>query len=103
MQLKLWRVHSRIGTGSGTDVKGVARVIYGNSSGGVMKPKLGILVAGLAFAMAALPILAHHSFTAEHDNTKPVTIKGKLVKMDWVNPHSWVHGAVTTPDGKTEQ
>ena len=68
-----------------------------------MKRKLGILVAGLAFAMAALPILAHHSFTAEYDNSKPITIKGKLIKMDWVNPHSWVHVAVTTPEGKREE
>jgi hypothetical protein len=68
-----------------------------------MRSKIGILVAGAALAVAALPIFAHHSFTAEYDNTKPITIKGKLIKMDWVNPHSWVHVAVTTPEGKMEE
>lgn len=68
-----------------------------------MRSKFGILVAGAALAVAALPIFAHHSFTAEYDNTKPITIKGKLIKMDWVNPHSWVHVAVTTPEGKREE
>ena len=68
-----------------------------------MRSKLGILVASAALAVAALPIFAHHSFTAEYDNTKPITIKGKLIKMDWVNPHSWVHVAVTTPEGKMEE
>lgn len=66
--------------------------------------KLRLLLAALAAALmlAALPVLAHHSFTAEYDSSKPITLKGKLVKMDWVNPHSWVHFAVTTPEGKTE-
>src|ERR1700726_3334192 len=53
--------------------------------------------------MAALPLSAHHSFAAEYDNSKPVCIKGKAVKMDWVNPHSHLIFEVTAPDGKTEQ
>ena len=62
-----------------------------------------VLVAGcIALLTAALPLSAHHSFAAEYDNSKPVSIKGKAVKMDWVNPHSHLVFEVTTPEGKTE-
>lgn len=58
-------------------------------------------VAGLAAAIvtAAIPMMAHHSFSAEYES-KQITVKGKFTKMDWVNPHSWVHIDVTGPDGK---
>jgi hypothetical protein len=45
----------------------------------------------LGLAVIVVPAWAHHSFAAEYDNSKPVTLTGKLVKMDWVNPHSWIH------------
>ena len=67
-----------------------------------MKTKLAVLSAAVGLLVAALPVLAHHSFAAEYDNSKPVSIKGKLVKMDWVNPHSHVQLEVTTAEGKTE-
>jgi hypothetical protein len=51
--------------------------------------------------VAALPALAHHSFAAEYDGAKPITLKGKVTKVDWVNPHSWVYIDVTDADGKT--
>lgn len=66
-----------------------------------MKPKLTIL-AGAA-VLAALPTLAHHSFAAEYDSTKPITLTGKFTKMDWVNPHSWIHLEAMNPaSGKVE-
>jgi hypothetical protein len=54
--------------------------------------------AGMLIA-AALSLSAHHSFSAEFDQTKQVTLEGKVVMMEWVNPHSWLHIDVTNPDG----
>jgi uncharacterized protein DUF6152 len=56
----------------------------------------------LAIAIAAISVAslrAHHSFAAEFDANKPITLKGTVVKMDWVNPHSWIHLDVKNPDG----
>jgi hypothetical protein len=51
---------------------------------------------------AALPLAAHHSFSAEFDATKQVTLEGKVVQMEWVNPHSWLQIDVTKADGAVE-
>jgi hypothetical protein len=56
-------------------------------------------VAGIMLLCAA-SALAHHSFSAEFDATQPITLKGKLTKMDWVNPHGWLYVDVVQPDGK---
>jgi hypothetical protein len=42
---------------------------------------------------------AHHSFAAEFDANSPVTLKGTITKMEWINPHSWIHIDVKNPDG----
>ena len=60
-----------------------------------------VMLALAAIAMVA-PLAAHHSFAAEYDAQKPVTIKGKFLKMDWINPHSWVYVEVTGDDGKVQ-
>jgi len=54
-------------------------------------------VAGLL--VAAAPLLAHHSFEAEFDKDKPVTLTGKVTTMEWINPHSWIHIDVTDANG----
>ena len=64
-----------------------------------MRTKLGIssMCAGLFLAVA--PVRAHHSFAAEFDIKRPVKLHGIVTKMDWINPHSWIHIDVTNPDG----
>jgi len=70
-----------------------------------MRSRLFAVVAGAAFAVAAaaVPVIAHHSFAAEFDAKKPVKLRGTVTKMEWINPHSWIHIDVKTPDGKVEQ
>ena len=66
--------------------------------------KAASLVAFLASAVLclALPAAAHHSFAAEFDIKQPVSLKGNLTKMAWVNPHGWIYMDVKTPEGKVE-
>jgi Family of unknown function (DUF6152) len=69
-----------------------------------MHSKLLKVVAGAGMLISsALPMVAHHSFAAEFDATKPVTLEGKVVEMEWLNPHSWLTIDVTKEDGKVER
>jgi len=52
---------------------------------------------------AAMTVSAHHSFSAEFDGNKTVTLEGKVFKMDFVNPHSWLYIDAVMPDGKVER
>ena len=63
---------------------------------------IGRLAAAALFA-CALPALAHHSFYAEFDQNKPVTLEGTVTEMQWSNPHSWVVMTVKNAAGDDEQ
>ena len=56
------------------------------------------LAVGVGLCTASLH--AHHAFAAEFDRDKPVTLVGKVTKIEWVNPHTWIHMDVTGKDGK---
>jgi hypothetical protein len=61
---------------------------------------IGILA--IAGVLAAFPVAAHHSFSAEFDSNKPVKLEGKVAKMEWSNPHTWLFLDVTKPDGTVD-
>jgi hypothetical protein len=64
-----------------------------------MRLNFGVLMAATMLT-AALPILAHHSMSAEFDSTKPVKVTGTVTKLDWMNPHIWVYVDVKDENGK---
>ena len=61
--------------------------------------KLSATIAGAVLFLAAVPAWAHHAFAAEFDASKPVTLKGTVTKVEWINPHSWIHIDVKNADG----
>jgi hypothetical protein len=64
-----------------------------------------LTISFLVFSALSLPVgvQAHHAFAAEFDASKPFKIKGTIVKMEWINPHTWLHLDVKRADGKTER
>jgi hypothetical protein len=63
--------------------------------------RLTTLAVAASVCLAAAPLFAHHSFAAEFDENKKVTLRGTLTRMDWVNPHGWIYMDVKNADGTT--
>ena len=62
---------------------------------------VGALVSMVLYAVA--PATAHHSFSAEFDANKPIQLRGTVTKVEWINPHTWIHIDVKQPDGTVAQ
>jgi Family of unknown function (DUF6152) len=65
-----------------------------------MRTKLTGLIIGLGLLAVVTPLWAHHAFAAEFDATKPVKLRGTVTRMEWINPHAWIHVDVKGADGK---
>lgn len=74
---------------------------------GTRKPnrfQIAMLALGAVALVVAstVPIYAHHAFGAEFDPNRPLVLKGPVVRVEWVNPHTWIHLEVTTESGDKE-
>ena len=67
------------------------------------KKMISVVAVIVGLIASAAAITAHHSFSAEFDGSKTVTLEGKVYKMDFVNPHSWLYIDAVMPDGKVER
>ena len=65
-----------------------------------MRKALVVVLAAGALILCAAPVWAHHAFAAEFDAEKPIKCKGTVTKMEWINPHAWIHIDVKGEDGK---
>ena len=67
-----------------------------------MRVKLTGLVVAVGMLVYAVPVFAHHSFAAEFDDSKPITLKGSITKVEMTNPHGWIYINVTEEDGSVQ-
>jgi len=65
-----------------------------------MRRRLALVMAGTGLLLNVTQLSAHHAFAAEFDAKRPVKFRGTVTKMEWINPHAWIHIDVKGPDGK---
>jgi hypothetical protein len=68
-----------------------------------MRRHLLVGAAAVGLALAVAPLYAHHAFSSEFDADKPLNLAGTVSKVEWVNPHAWIHVEVKKPDGQVEE
>jgi hypothetical protein len=70
-----------------------------------MRTQLSVAFAGVGLlaVLTAVPVVAHHAFSAEFDANRPLQLEGVVTKMEWINPHAWIHIDVKKADGTVEK
>jgi Family of unknown function (DUF6152) len=68
-----------------------------------MRTKLFVVMTGLGLVLMAVPVWAHHAFASEFDAKRPIKVTGTVTKMEWINPHAWMHIDVKKADGSVEK
>ena len=68
-----------------------------------MIKRQSILALAVGLLVTGPTIAAHHAFSAEFDANRPIKLQGTVAKVEWINPHTWIHVDVKKPDGKTER
>ena len=66
-----------------------------------MRRRITVTLTLAGLLLAAVPLFAHHAFTAEFDAKKPLKLRGTVAKIELINPHSWIHIDVKNSDGTT--
>jgi uncharacterized protein DUF6152 len=68
-----------------------------------VRMKLAVVLTGAGLLCGAASAAAHHAFAAEFDAKKPLRLQGTVARMEWINPHTWIHLDVKKADGKVER
>jgi hypothetical protein len=63
---------------------------------------LGAIAVAAGLLRMTAPVVAHHAFSAEFDANRPIKLEGVVTKVEWINPHSWIHIEVKKPDGTSQ-
>ena len=68
-----------------------------------MRMTIAVVLTGAGLLLGGVSAAAHHAFAAEFDSKKPISLRGTVAKMEWINPHTWIHLDVKRADGKVER
>ena len=68
-----------------------------------MRMTIAVVLTGAGLVLGVVSAAAHHAFAAEFDAKKPISLRGTVARMEWINPHTWIHLDVKKADGKMER